>query len=161
MFERVQGTFQELLLGSEVDVIEFAKRYNCLHEAQKEMLKYGNYIGTIDEYALELGYACPASNPFRKDFEKLVAMDIAVRVPYDEGYAETHDFSNRSEKITKRTEMFLISTNWINGILKAEGSCFKSRSSSIQRQGNDIRVEANKRRRQRYLRDKKLKEENN
>lgn len=58
------------------DMFEFAKRYALLYKEQKEMIEHGDFKGTIDEYALALGYSAPASSLFRNRFKELVKLGI-------------------------------------------------------------------------------------
>lgn len=67
---------EDKIYGSFSAMIEFGKRYRLLYKEQVEMIDYGDFEGTIDEYALTLGYSAPASMLFRIRFGELESLGI-------------------------------------------------------------------------------------
>lgn len=67
---------EDKVYGSFSAMIEFGKRYRLLYKEQVEMIDYGDFEGTIDEYALTLGYSAPASMLFRIRFSELESLGI-------------------------------------------------------------------------------------
>ena len=67
------------ILDSSSVVFDFAKRYNLLYKEEKEMIDYGDFRGSIDDFALALGYSAPASTIFRnrvRELERLGILEI-------------------------------------------------------------------------------------
>ena len=67
------------LVGTSTDIFEFAKRYNLLYKEEREMIDFGDFHGSIDDYALALGYSAPASTIFRnrvRELERLGILEI-------------------------------------------------------------------------------------
>ena len=105
------------------EVIEFAKRYSLLYKEQKEMIEYGDFEGSIDEYALKLGYSAPASTLFRnrcKQLERLGILEITGNT-----------------KIKK----FHIKSDLINALLNAPVCEFSFSNNSKEKKNADRRKE--------------------
>ena len=126
------------------NLFEFYERYNRLPNMQKEILNHNSFKGTIDEYALQLGYGAPASMPFRKATEELNALGlIAVTViskGRKTGLIKTFDIPSKED--------------WVKRLLEIPVDCLKKKKIGMDRRGNDLREIANKRRHEYYLNSK-------
>lgn len=135
MFEVKDTPYEKIMVGNPVDIVEFTKRWNMLYKEQHEMLLNGSFEGSIDEYALYLGYSAPASSAFRRKLQYLVKLGLVV-------------YTDRSFEPLRGDEM-------INRILGLDKAVFPRYSSkTVERKGIDHRADVSKERHMRYLRTK-------
>ena len=100
------------------EVIEFAKKYSLLHKEQKEMIDYGDFEGSIDEYALKLGYSAPASTLFRnrcKELERLGILGIT-------GNTKIKKFHIKSDLINALLNAPVCEFSYIGNIIKKKNA---------------------------------------
>ena len=157
MFE-VKDTGNEVqMIGTFVDVFEFADRWNKFSTFQKSVLKSHNFVGTYDEFSLNLGYSAPMATMYRKQLYELVEIGLVQIADFDKEYYEEHkeDFDDydfaKKNKISKVTKLFFIPypADVANRMLAVPSDRFPEHSSTgpIQRKGRDYRVIANEKRR--------------
>lgn len=73
------------------EIIHFGDMWSHLYKEQKAMIDNGSFCGTLDDYALRLGYSSPASALLRNRLEGLVTLGIAEVVSYDEEFYKLHE----------------------------------------------------------------------
>lgn len=126
------------------NLFEFYERYNRLPNMQKEILNHNSFKGTIDEYALKLGYGAPASMPFRKAAEELNTLGLititVITKGRKTGLIKTFDIPSKED--------------WVKRLLEIPVDCLKKKKIGMDRRGNDLREIANKRRHEYYLNSK-------
>ena len=98
MFEVKKTKDETLFIGNWVDILHFGEVFSKIYKEQREMISYGSFCGTLDEYALHLGYSSPASSLFRKRLEELEKIGIAEIVPYSEEFFKEHKNEFRTQK---------------------------------------------------------------
>ena len=117
------------------EMFDFFNKYSCLSQAQKEVLNHDFFTGTIDEYSIYLGYGAPASNPFRKDVNRLAELNLISAL-------------NLDDKIFGSRKLFIVPPKevWVKELLKLPQDMFVKKKVGMHKKGNDRRQEANRRR---------------
>ena len=157
MFE-VKDTGSEVqMIGTFVDVYEFADRWNKFSTFQKAVLKSCSYIGTNDDFSLSLGYSAPMATMYRKQMNELVELGLIQIADFNREFYEEHkqDFDDydflKTKKFRRTTKMFLIPnpTDVANRILDVSKDKLPDHSlfGPLERKGNDYRAYANEKRR--------------
>lgn len=164
MFEiKYTESKEELMIGTFVDVYEFANRWNKFSTFQKAVLKSNQYVGTLDDFALNVGYSAPMATPHRKQLRELVQLGLIHIADYDEKFYEkfkdtfdNYDFEQRKDKTyLKSVKFFFIGTpsDIANGILKLKSENlpkYDSIGKATVRKNVDNREIFNQKRRGKY-----------
>lgn len=160
MFEVKKTKDETLFIGNWIDILHFGEVFSKIYKEQREMISYGSFCGTLDEYALHLGYSSPASSLFRKRLEELEKIGIAEIVPYSEEFFKEHkneftwyvDENNRG----KRCIMIKDKNEIIPILMKLEDKDLPRAEHPIKKKGVDKRNENNEKR----LHDSRITQEN-
>lgn len=90
MFEVKETKGEELMIGTFVDVYEFADRWERFSTFQKAALKANSYVGTLDDFALYVGYSAPMGMIYRKQLVELQEIGLIQIADFNEKFYETH-----------------------------------------------------------------------
>lgn len=155
---------KSIMTGTFVDVLEFGKRWSRLYTEQRTMLGFGSFCGTLDEYALALGYSAPASSPFRKRLAQLVSLGL-VKVEkctdelFEENRYEFVWYTDPDPEGSDRGRVCIFVPYWsdlINLILSL-GSDSLPISDRTRHGCKDDRKKANQKRRENYRKERREK----
>ena len=105
MFEVKETKDEELMIGTFVDVYEFADRWERFSTFQRAALKSNSYVGTLDDFALHVGYSAPMGMIYRKQLIELQEIGLIKVVDFNKEYYEKYknefdyyDFEKSKEK---------------------------------------------------------------
>ena len=90
MFEVKETSGEELMIGTFVDVYEFANRWERFSTFQKAAMKANCYVGSFDDFALYIGYSAPMGTIYRKQLDELVKLGLINIADFNEKYYESH-----------------------------------------------------------------------
>lgn len=156
MFEVKETKDEELMTGTFVDVYEFADRWSRFSTFQKAALKSNSYVGTLDDFALNVGYSAPMGNIYRKQLIELEELGFIHITDFNQKFYEQnkdefdyYDFEHGPKR--KNTKFFFIPNpaKLANMILSTDINKFPDHSGKgpIERKSHDIRDIQNDRRR--------------
>lgn len=159
MFELKNTEYETQMIGTFVDVLEFGERWSKFSTFQKSVLKACSYVGTLDDFALSLGYSAPMATMYRKQLIELEKGNLIHIVDFDKDYFERnkeifdyYDFGQTAYKHRKNTKMIFIpnTCDVINRILKLSPDKLPQHDNigPMRRTSNDNRANANKRRKE-------------
>ena len=104
MFEVKETRGEELMIGTFVDVFEFAERWGRFSSFQKAALKANCYVGTLDDFALYVGYSAPMGTIYRRELKELEVAGLIRITNFSKGFYESHkddfdhyDFDKKSD----------------------------------------------------------------
>ena len=160
MFEVKETKGEELMIGTFVDVYEFADRWERFSTFQRAALKANSYVGTLDDFALYVGYSAPMGMIYRKQLIELQNLNLINIVEYNEKFYESHkedfdyyDFEHSKKNgIKKNTKMFFTRSpaqlaNYILTLKKEELPEHNNRNNAkIERKHGDLREVQNAKR---------------
>lgn len=113
MFEEKKTKGEVQMIGTFVDVFEFADRWSRFSTFQKAVLKSNSYVGTLDDFAVYLDYSAPMGNIYRKQLVELCDMGIVHVEDFHADFYETHkdefdhyDYDHSPKR--KNVKMFFI-----------------------------------------------------
>lgn len=167
MFEVKETKGEELMIGTFVDVYEFADRWSRFSTFQKAALKVPSYVGTIDDFGFYCGYSAPVGMIYRKQLIELQELGVIKIMNFDKDYYESHkdqfdyyDFEkNRDKKWVKNIKMFLIPypADLVNIILDIDIKKFPDHSGTgpMKRKSIDRREIANAKRKELHKQNRK------
>ena len=169
MFEIKETTGEELMIGTFVDVYEFAKRWECFSTFQKAAMKANCYVGSLDDFALYVGYSAPMGMIYRKQLAELQKLSLINIADFNEKYYESHkdgfdhyDFEKaKASNYPKRgVKMFFTKTpaelaNFILTIPSDKLPCHTNRNNrKIVRKNGDLRDVQNAKRKALHQKNK-------
>ena len=117
MFEVKETEDEELMIGTFVDVYEFADRWERFSTFQRAALKSNSYVGTLDDFALYVGYSAPMGMIYRKQLTELQEIGFIKVVDFNEEFYnryknefDYYDFekSKKSGHVKRNVKMFFI-----------------------------------------------------
>lgn len=161
MFEIKEMESEVQMIGTFVDVYEFAERWSKFSTFQKAALKSNSYIGTLDEFSLNVGYSAPMGTIYRRQMVELQEMGLITVMDFNQEYYDSHksDFDNydyeknKNRKWLKSVKMFVIPSpaELTNILLEVSADKFPDHSGTgpAVRKNCDLREINNQKRRER------------
>lgn len=164
-FEVKETKDEEMMIGTFVDVYEFAERWSKFSTFQKAVLRSCSYVGTIDDFGLYCGYSAPMGMVYRKQLIELQKLGLIVVIPFDEKTYELcknqldyYDYENH-KKSSRNVKIFFISApaELANQILELEVDWFPDHSGvgPMKRKNIDRREIANAKRKELHKQNRK------
>jgi len=156
MFEEKEVGTEVQMIGTFVDVYEFADRWSRFSTFQKAALKSNSYVGTLDDFALNVGYSAPMGNIYRKQLIELEELELIHITDFDQKFYEQNkdifDYYDYEHGLKRKNTKFFFIPNpakLANMILSADISKFPDHSGKgpIERKSHDIRDIQNDKRR--------------
>lgn len=165
MFEiKYTESKEQLMIGTFVDVYEFADRWNKFSTFQRAVLKSNQYVGTLDDFALNVGYSAPMATLYRKQLQELIDLALIHVTDYNEEFYQkfkdtfdNYDFEQRKDRYyLKAVKFFFIGTpsDIANRILNLKSEDLPDHTCSnrsIVRKNTDGRKALNQKQRERYV----------
>lgn len=84
MFEVKETKDEEMMIGTFVDVYEFADRWSRFSTFQKSVLRHCSYVGTIDDFGLYCDYSAPLGMIYRKQLIELEELGLIQIVDFNQ-----------------------------------------------------------------------------
>ena len=164
MFEEKEVGSEVLMIGTFVDVYEFADRWSRFSTFQKAVLKANSFVGTLDDFAIYLGYSAPMGTLYRKQIIELQEIGLIMIISFNEEFYNTYknefdyyDFKHSPKR--KNVKMFFILKPFelANKLLECNMDKLPDHSGTgpAKRKSVDRREECNQKRKELHKKNKK------
>ena len=164
MFEEKDVGSEVQMIGTFVDVYEFADRWSRFSTFQKAVLRANSFVGTLDDFAIYLGYSAPMGTLYRKQIIELEEIDLVNVEDFDKDIYESrkkvfdyYDFEHSPKR--KNVKMFFIPRPFelANKLLECNMDKLPDHSGTgpAKRKSVDRREECNQKRKELHQKNKK------
>ena len=163
MFEVKETKCEELMIGTFVDVYEFADRWSRFSTFQKAVLRANSFVGTLDDFAIYLGYSAPMGTLYRKQIIELEELGLITVEDFNKDVYESrkevfdyYDFEHSPKR--KNVKMFFIPRPFelANILLECDVAKLPDHSGTgpAKRKSVDRREECNQKRKELHKKNK-------